>query len=334
MIGLSGPVRAWLEAYRQNPHARVLAVFDEDPELASKMGAFAGAADVHGSLDEVLTNTDILAVEINLPPKSALQVAAKCLKSGLAVGIRSTAAVSLRDADEALSEWKKRLAFRVFSPAFFSPVMERVRVALEKTHLGDLQTLRIKSVFGRPGEGGENWIHRPMPRAPFLCGPEFEILPLMFLLGEVQTIHAVKSGGATLISWTSSNEPGGARYGVFEALCAPDLMIRSPLEPVAQNFELAGTDGYIFGGNFTGRLAEAPPISSYIRGSFEVPEENFGEDPFASYQAAADDLVEAVRRHSATGFGVDWFRQIATLRDAVRRSLESREEVLFEIESD
>ncbi len=332
MIGLSGPARAWFEAYRQNPHARVLAVFDEDPELALRMKSFAGGADVHTRLDEVLTNTDILAAEINLPPESALPVAAKCLKSGLAVGIRSTAAVSLRDADEALSDWKKRLAFRVFSPAFYSPVMGKVRVALEKTHLGDLQTLRIKSVFGRLGEGEENWINRPMPPAPFLSGPEFEILPLMFLLGEVQTIHAVKSGGATIISWTSSNEPGGARYGFYEALLAPDLSIRSPLEPVAQNFEISGTDGYIFGGTFTGRLEEAPQISSYIRGSFEVPEEDFGRDPFASYQAAADDLVEAVRRHSATGFGVEWFRQIALVRDAVRRSLETREEVFFETE--
>lgn len=327
LVGAGPHARAWCEAYRPLAGVHLVGVFDDDPDAATRLARQFPELAVFGSLGDVLGNSEVWIAEIDTPVLDALDVAGKCLESGISVGIRGTA---LHDAAtvEALVEAKQaKVALRVFSPAHYSPLVSAARELLIATRIGDVQTLRVRSVAGRHGRADEPIVAEPLPAAPLVCGPEFEALPLATLLGPVRGVHAWTTEGATLVTWHNGGPMGARRFGVYEAVRAPGIIVRSPLEPVAESFELAGTDGYIFGGALTGRDGDRPSLATYIGDRYEVPMARFDEDPTAAYRLAAADLVRAARYRSKPEFADLEAIRIARFREAIRESIRTGQEV-------
>jgi predicted dehydrogenase len=332
LAGAGGCARMWIDAYRKLPEVRLVGIYDPDPEWAEKLARQIPECVVFNSLDDILSNADVYAVEINLPPEQAAEFAVRCVESSIAVGMRSTAIISRALTEKIFSLQKKKTPVRIFSPAFYYPPLQLARDALEKSMIGEVQTTRIKSVLGRYGISDSPIVTYPMHDAPDLCGPQFEALPLMFMIGDVKSVHVFRNRAAAVISWTSEKKRGGARYGVYEAVRSPDFAVRSPLEPVETTYEIAGTDGYIFGARLTGQSREQSAFACYIRDSYHVTQAKITDDPRASYYEAAKDLIEAARRRSAPRFGAEWIYEIALLRDAMREAIEARGEITIERE--
>ncbi len=326
LIGAGPHARVWCDAYRPLAGVHLVGVYDDDPDAATRLARRYPELAVFGSLGDVLGNSEVWIAEIDTPVLEALDVAEKCLEAGISVGIRGTA---LHDAAavEAMIEAKKpKVALRVFSPAHYSPVVTAARELLIATRIGDTQTLRVRSVIGRHGRADEPLVAGPLPAAPLACGPEFEALPLANLLGPVRGVHAWTTEAATLVTWHNGGEGGARRFGVYEAVRADGIVVRGPLAPVAESFELAGTDGYIFGGALTGRDGDRPALATYVGDRYEVAAAGIDEDPLAAYRLAAADLVRAARYRSKPEFADLDAVRIARFREAIRESIRTGQE--------
>ncbi|MCZ7585568.1 MAG: hypothetical protein M5R36_20725 [Deltaproteobacteria bacterium] len=289
---------------------------------------------VAARLDDILAHSEIDIVEIALPPREAAEAAFRCVESGLAIGLRTTAVLGSDVAARILDTRRRDTAFRLFSPAFYCRHVEIARDLMwKKEDLGDPQVLRVQSLIGRaavPSLGGSYWATQK--GAPATCTPEYEALPLMFLMGEVRSVFAAASDRVTHVHWTADDEPGGARYGVFEAVRARDLVVKSMLEPVDLSFEAAGTDGYLFASGLIGNTRERPRLARYVGESYEVLSAGLSEDPLTPYEDAARDLVDAVANRTAVRFGAEWLRDVGLVRDAIVASVKNGREIRIETE--
>ncbi|MCC6158062.1 MAG: hypothetical protein IT350_08405 [Deltaproteobacteria bacterium] len=329
LIGAGPHARVWCEAYRPLAGVHLVGVYDDDPDAATRLARQFPELAVFRSLGDVLGNSEVWIAEIDTPVLEALDVAEKCLESGISVGIRGTALHDATAVDAMVEAKQAKVALRVYSPAHYSPIVTAARELLNATRIGDVQTLRVRSVAGRHGRADEPIVTEPLPAAPIACGPEFEALPLAALLGPVRAVHAWTTEAATLVTWHNAGEAGARRFGVYEAVRAPGIVVRGPLEPVAESFEFAGTDGYIFGGALTGRDGDGPALATYIGDRYEVPIARFDEDPTTAYRAAAADLVRAARYRSKPEFADLEAIRIARFREAIRESIRTGQEALL-----
>ncbi len=335
IIGALEHARAWLAAYRDIPGVRIVGVFDPVREHAARLAESVEGALVFSSIEELMTHPDVVGAEICLPPGEAVPVAAQCLSSGLAVGIRGVSVTSLQDVVYLLEHRKGKTPIRLFSPALYYPPIELARRDLRDGEIGDIQTMRIRSILGRNGRSDDILVRPAHSASPDFCEPQYEALPLMFLLGEVQSVHVDKAPDSAVIGWVSERTEGGSKFGVYEAVRAEDIFVRGPLDPLDESFEIAGTDGYLFGARLTGYVKDAPAYSRYIGDVYDAPCARVEDDPMSSYRAAALEFAESAKDGVSVLYGWKWVQMIGLLREAIRESLRTGLEVpLAHVEKD
>ena len=91
IIGARAHARAWIEAIVARPDLHVAGYWDPDARLAEDLARDVHDAPVFEDFNALLGRDDVLAVEVNLSPQAAIDVAGRCLEYGIAVGLRSTA---------------------------------------------------------------------------------------------------------------------------------------------------------------------------------------------------------------------------------------------------
>lgn len=328
LVGAGNHAAAWCEAYRRLPNVHLVGVYDDNSSQALALQRAFPELTVFVSLGDVLSNSEVWIAEINTPVLESMEAAERCLEAGVSIGLRTTAAADPQALAAVLDKREKKVAVRAFSHAFYAPQMEEALGLIEDEALGDLQTLRVRSVVGRHGRADHPRLRWPISAAPVLCGPEFDALPLMALLGDVQAVHARQNDRVTLVRWRSGKGRGAERYGVYEAVRGTENVIRGPLEPMDVSFELAGTDGYLFVAGLVGKERERPPLSMYVRDGLRIPSTRIDDDPMTAYHSAASDLVRAARYRAKPEYAEDRLARVAACREAIRESLRTGEEAV------
>ena len=325
LAGLGGDAPLLVYGLESAKGTRLVAVADEN-ENALAAANFAGDVPRFSSYDQLLEQPGIDAIEINLPPESAAPLAEKALKAGLHV---SLAFPFFTDAEQAerLRETARRSGkiLRPLMPLLcHGPVVEAQKL-LDDELLGNTQVIRIKSTLSQCGgylEGFSPLYENPAkPR----CDRLYEPLALLSLLGRVQSVFVFPGDTPDLIQVHFADK----RMGVFEAVRASELAIRSFYAPQDISVEIAGTDGLLTLDRLIGIVRNRPALSYYVQNTW-VQVAGFLD---VDYKNAFKNAASKFAQFAVAGKFPDGLYQTATnmlkLLAAVETSASEEREVLL-----
>jgi len=338
-------------AYEECPDAELYAVADADLHRARARADEWGAAKSCSDYRDLLADPAVDAVEVLLPYHLNVPVVVAALDAGKHVSVEKPMAASLQDADLMLAaaERSDRL-FRVFENfRSYEPYM-KAKALIDAGEIGEPLTIRVKMVMGR-GVGGWNVPDDAMrwrvERAGHGDWPEIQdggyhmASIVTYLMGGVETVHALgerspERGDITeiaspiMISWRHA---GSVRYGSWEIVSAPDLMIRTRYYPGDELVEVTGTRGIVWVNRGHGDLLGAPPVTLYRDGvirHFRHLEADWSD----SFRRAGREFIAAIRDGTQPQIERREARHVLAFSlAAIRSAMEHREVELAELDA-
>jgi predicted dehydrogenase len=154
VLGAGSIATAHLDAYRQQPEAEVVAVWDRHPERAAALAARYGVDQVHPSLDALLADDRVQAVSLCTANASHAELAVAVLQAGRHVLVEKPLATSLAGALEV--ERAARDSGRVAQVGFvrrFSGNVAALKRFVDAGELGEIYYARATNLrrAGHPG---------------------------------------------------------------------------------------------------------------------------------------------------------------------------------------
>ena len=328
--------------YVANPGAEIVAVCDVRAEVALDRAHAWGAAPAraYGDWRELLADPAVDAVEVLLPHHLHLEVALAALAAGKHLSTQKpvgfTVAEVSRFVAAAAAARERGLIVRVFENFLFYPPVARLVEIVRSGELGDVLSVRQKSLSGDASRG---WAVPATAEAwrfdPATCGGG----PLTFddglhkfsifwsLLGVAAEVHAwigatpVAGGALDSPSLVGLRWPSGA-VGTLEVVNAPQLRIETRHYAQDDRVEVSGTRGVAWVNRGHGRLLEEPPLRVYRDGrATDHVDLATGWD--VSFVLATRDFIEAVREGRGTLLSAEQHREV--MSTALAAQLSARE---------
>ena len=300
--------------YVANPATEIAAVCDMDADVALARARTWGATPDHAYSDwrELLADRSLDAFEILLPHHMHLEVGLAALATGKHVSMQKPVAFTVADATRfaaAASDASVRgQVVRIFENFLFYPPVARLVELVRAGDIGDVLSVRQKSLSGDPRCG---W-SVPAAAAAWRfdldrCGGG----PLVFddglhkfsifwaLLGIADEVHAwigstpVDGGALDAPSLVGLRWPSGT-IGSLEVVNAPQLQIATRHYVQDDRVEVSGTKGVAWVNRGHGRLLEEPPLRVYRDGrATDHVDLETGWD--VSFILATRDFIDAIR---------------------------------------
>jgi len=290
-VGIVGCGRiAGLQAlgYLDHPGAAITAVCDPDAERAERCAA-AWQQDLpvrrHASLEALLEDSDVDAVEILTPHHLHADHAVAALEAGKHVSLQKPPTRTLAELDR-VAEAARRTGrvLRIFENFMFYPPHRKARELIDEGLIGTPLSVRVKTAAGRFSDG---WEVEPKTQAwrmdPELCGggaTTFDHgyhcfnMGRFFVDAEIERVHAfihwTRLGerawldGPALISWKYAGDL--PRYGSWEVIASVAMRVRSKYYVSDDRIEVHGTEGIVWVNRCTGKLLEEPSVVLYRDG--------------------------------------------------------------------
>lgn len=360
MTGTSGKVRVGFigagqiselhaRAYRDNPTGHLVAIADNNAQVAEQNATRYGCDHFYTDYRELLANREIDAVEILLPHHLHLPVTLDALAAGKHVSLQKPMALSVSEADQMIAAASRsEQLFRVFENFRSYEPFVRAKALIENGEIGDPLAIRVKATSGR-GVGG--WVQPAAAKAwrydeetgggpPAIFDHGYHITSIVtYLMGHVEKVHAMMdtdaagtpgfTGEPAIVSW---KHEGGHRYGSWEVVRAPELTIRTGHYPEDEWVEVTGTRGVLMVTRCSGNLYDEAPVILHRDGGVR----RFSDmqvEWSASFEAGGKEFTQAI----SEGFQPDLAGEEAKhclqfALAAVRSGLEHREVVIAELD--
>jgi predicted dehydrogenase len=261
--------------------ARIVAVCDADPVLARQRAAAWGVPEAHifTSYHELLALPEVQMVEILLPHHLHYQATLDVAAAGKHISVQKPMALTLEQAEGMITAARRAgIVLRVFENFIFYPPVQRARALIEAGEIGDPLTIRLKS---NAGHSPNSW---PVPRSAqawrndaTTCGGGQMIFDdghhkfalAWHFMGLAQEVHAwigttevapgVLLDAPAIVSWTLP----GNRYGSFEVVYSPELLLETRHYAQDDRVEITGTKGVIWITRGHGAMLDVPPVVLY-----------------------------------------------------------------------
>jgi predicted dehydrogenase len=328
--------------YVSNPAAEIVAVCDVDAQAAMARARSWGASPerAYAEWRELLADRSVDAVEILLPHHMHLEVALAALESGKHVSTQKpvgfTVAEVSRFVEAAEAATARGQVVRVFENFLFYPPVARLLEVVRAGEIGDVLSVRQKSLSGDPRWG---W-SVPAATAAWRfdrerCGGG----PLVFddglhkfsifwsLLGVAAEVHAWI--GSTPVEGGALDSPSlvGLRWdtgavGTLEVVNAKDLRIETRHYVQDDRVEVSGTRGVAWVNRGHGRLLEEPALRVYRDGR-ATDHLDLATGWEVSFILATRDFIGAVRESRGTLLSAAEHREV--LSTALAAQLSARE---------
>ncbi len=332
--------------WRQHPQAEVAAICDVAEATRQARAEEWGCRPV-ASLDDLLADDTIDAVEILTPHHLHRDQAIAALEAGKHVSLQKPPTMSLADYDAvAAAATAARAAhgsvFKVYENFMFYPPHRLAERLIAEGEIGQPLSVRIVTGGGRMGTG-QGWDVPAASNAwrldPALCGGGmmtfdhgFHCFQMgrQFVPDPVETVHAfinvielgngMQIDAPALISWRYAGAM--ARYGSWEIVASLDLDVTSRYYVSDDRIEVRGERGIVWVNQCSGRLLEEPPVVLYRDG--EVRAFHRVEwDWAASFRDATFDFIDAILEGRESQLTVAEGR--ATLAFALAAQVSARE---------
>lgn len=333
----------WIE----HPEAEIAAVCETDPDVRAAR-ADQWNAKPYDSLDEMLADESVDAVEILTPHHLHVDQAIAALGAGKHVSLQKPPAVSIDEYDR-LAEVASRSdrVFRVYENFMWYPPYRFALDLVENGEIGDVLSVRIVTAAGRMG-GGQGW-EIPMAAQRWRMQPQFcgggmatfdhgfhcFQLGRMYVSEPVKTVHAFitfteipgigEVDAPALVSWRYAS---GNRVGSWEVVPSLDLEVRSKYYVSDDRLELRGSSGIIWVNRCTGKLLDEPSVVLY-RDGVTQGFHDLETDWSASFRDCTFDFIEGVRAGAPIHLDADEARK--TLAFALAAQVSAREEREVEV---
>ena len=274
--------------YLANPHARIVALCDNDLATAEGRAKAWGVDDARITDDyrAVLADPNVDLVEILLPHHLHLEVALAAIAAGKAVSLQKPMTLDLAQADTlvAAAEGSSK-PFKVFENFIFYPPVMKAKALIEQGAIGEPLTIRLKS---NPGASKTAWKVPPRAEAWRQDKGQAGGGPLVFddghhkfalawhFMGNPDTVHAFISESVSPTGFVfdapamvSFRFPGN-KMGNLEIAYSPELEIITRHYAQDDRVEITGSKGVIWINCGHGRIGDPQPVALYRDGSVQT----------------------------------------------------------------
>ncbi len=267
--------------YLSNEHARLVAVSDTNLQLARDRAQAWGVPQdrVFSDYRDLLALPDVDAVEILLPHLLHCEATLQAASAGKHVVVQKPMATSLEEADRMIAACKQAgVMLKVFENFVFLPYVQRAKALVEAGEIGDPITIALTTVAGtspnawkvpestwawhddRRQVGGGPWItddgHHYYALAWYFMGMAEEIHTWV---GNTKSSRGVTTDIPLIVSWRFP----GNRFGSWQAVKAPELVLNTDYYSADDRFEITGTKGVMWVTRGHGKLLDLPPVIVY-----------------------------------------------------------------------
>lgn len=330
-------------AYKDNPDAEIYAVCDTQEDVARSRAEEWEASRWCTDYRDLLADEAVDAVEIITPHHLHAEMTLAALEAGKHVSLQKPMAVNLTEADAmiAAAQRSDRL-FRVYENFRYYPPYVKARELMDEGTIGEPLSIRAKVLGGAPRFGWrvppEAWHWRltqgECGGGPMIFDHGYHIFSIvLYFLGAVEKVFAwieqVEVGpglildSPAMIMWKHRE---GMRYGSWESVASPELMIRSKYYTNEEFVDITGSKGVIWLNRCSGMMLEGPALVLYRDGE-TTAFHNLETDWASSFVRAGQDFIAAVgegRECSLTGSEA---REVLQFSLAAHRSAREGREV-------
>lgn len=291
LIGAGPEARRIVRGYTDTGIS-ILAVWDPEAQDAADFAKDLGAK-AYESLESLLADSQVNAVEVTTPIERRASDAIEAIKTGKATSVRVPVAPSIEDARR-LAETIARSGgkFRYLDPLHYHAPHALARKLAQKGEIGILNGIRIK-VAARDIE----------PIAPDSIDEPLDRLTLaQWFLDQAAEVETMRNefSSVSIIRFTQSH-----KFGNFEAVRSPQLEVPFSERPWDETIEITGSTGIIWVNGFWGPIADRPPV---VMRRFKRTI-GFGADitanPRSAYKRAASCFVRAIQNDELPQPGID-----------------------------
>ncbi|NWF68336.1 MAG: Gfo/Idh/MocA family oxidoreductase [Chloroflexi bacterium] len=267
--------------YLENPRAKIVAVCDQNLELAQQRGAAWGvpANRIFRDYHDLLALTDVDMVDILLPHHLHHTAALAAIRAGKHVSLQKPMTLNLGQADELIAAAKAAgVIFRVFENFIFYPPVQLAKKLVDAGEIGDLLTIRIKSNSGVSSTAWEvpayahawRFDYAQNGGGPLVFDDGHHKFALAWhFMGLAEEVHAwigqteiapgMMLDSPAIVSWKFANN----RYGSLEVVNSPEMEINTIYYAQDDRLELTGTKGVIWTTRGHGNMLDVPPVIMY-----------------------------------------------------------------------
>lgn len=276
MIGVGSIADLHAEGYRRADNARIVGVTDLAPDLAQLKAKKYGAERVYESVDKLLADPSIEAVDIAVPTFSHAELAVKACEAGKHVLLEKPMGRTVQECDLVVDAAKKAgVKLMVDHSLKFFPPFRQCKKLVDEGGIGKMIRMRATHM----GYKYMGWRADPQQTGGGLVieGVVHPIYLTEWFLGPIKKVSAVMgktdedvaAEDIALISLESSQ--GG--FGVIDA------NLGGPFPLWDDHLELVGTNGMIIANGAEQQIIRGPPIWYFNDGIWRAyREKTFGDE--------------------------------------------------------
>lgn len=279
MIGVGSIADLHAEGYRRLENAKIVGVADLAPGLAEEKAKKYGAGKVYESVDKLLADPSIEAVDIAVPTFSHSELAVRACEAGKHVMLEKPMGRTVQECDLVVNAARKAgVKLMVDHSLKFFPPFRQCKKLVDDGGVGKMIRMRATHM----GYKYMGWRADPTITGGGLVieGAVHPIYLTEWFLGSIRRVSAVMgktdedvaAEDIALISLESSK--GG--FGVIDA------NLGGPFPLWDDHLELVGTDGMIIANGAEQQVIRGPPIWYFKDGMWTAyREKTFGDEfPF------------------------------------------------------
>jgi predicted dehydrogenase len=312
-IGNVAPLNA--RGYLQDDHCDVVALCDVREDKVRRMAAEWDVPKVYVSLDDLLLDPRIDAVEILTPTHLHHEHVLAAAAAGKHVSVQKPIANSVREAREMIAACADAgVIFRVSECALHYPPLVKARELIRAGAIGTPTVVRIKTLVAGQARShfqdnleieGYVWRFNELSPGGHLFDDVWhKYAAALWLVDEpVRSVQAVVRQGPLFFEAPTAALWEYARddlLGLMEVSYAPNMAMRTAYYGADEFFEIQGTDGWVWVTRFTGQMLDLPPVVLHSADGSTTSYDDLDADWGAGFDGSARHFITAIVDGAAT----------------------------------
>ncbi|HVV37014.1 MAG TPA: Gfo/Idh/MocA family oxidoreductase [Acidimicrobiales bacterium] len=308
VVGIGNIAPLNVAGYLEHPHCDVVALCDPREDKARAMAAQWNVAKVYTSLDALLADDEIDAVEILTPTHMHKDHVLAAIAAGKHVSVQKPIANTVSDA-RAMRDAADAggVVLRVSECFLHYPPLVKAKELIASGAIGIPTMLRMKTVVGTTDTAfqanlepeGYEW--RFNDKSP--GGHLFDDVIHKYGVGIWLFDQAITSVQAivrrapvffeapTAAIWEYQRP---SLLGMMEVTYSPDMFIRSRYYGADEFFEIQGTEGFIWVTRATGEMLDLAPVVHYAKDGTQTNYDALDADWLTGFRGASRHFVDAL----------------------------------------
>ena len=308
VVGVGNIAPLNVAGYLEHPQCDVVALCDPREDKARAMAAEWNVPKVFTSLDDLLADPEIDAVELLTPTHMHKAHVLAAVAAGKHVSVQKPIANTVADAREMRDAADAAgVVLRVSECFLHYPPLLKAKELISSGAIGIPTMLRMKTVVGTTDSefqanlepGGYEW--RFNDKSP--GGHLFDDVIHKYGVGiwlfdqDVRSVQAIVRRGPiffeapTAAIWEYERD---TLLGMMEVTYAPQMFIRSRYYGADEFFEIQGTEGFVWVTRATGEMLDLAPVILYSKDGTQTHFDAIDADWFTGFRDSSKYFVDSL----------------------------------------